>query len=284
MQEPGAGYNVPKLDIQGHRGARGLYPENTVTAFLEALKIGADTLEMDVVISSDHQVVVSHEPWMSDVICSEPGGRPVLPASAEKYNIYRMSYKEIRQFDCGSRGNSNFPLQKAMPESKPLLSEVIEKAEHYAGLHHLPPVLYNIETKCTPQTDNIFHPGPSVFLDLLYDVLKQKDVLGRVMIQSFDVRTLQFLKKKDPAVKISLLAEDTDGYKKHIEALGFKPDIYSPDFSLLDREAIENLHSDGIEVIPWTINEAEDMIRLAGMWIDGLITDYPDRAVKLFKR
>jgi glycerophosphoryl diester phosphodiesterase len=268
-----------QLDVQGHRGARGLYPENTLTAFSEALKLGITTLEMDVVVSKDRLLVVSHEPWMSPEICTRPDGTPVKKGTEKKHNLYAMTYGEIRQYDCGKRGNPRFPEQKPVPEHKPLLREVLEMAERYAAEHGRQ-VYYNIETKCTAKTDDLYHPDPALFTALLYEELDNLNVLDRVIIQSFDVRTLQELRRMDPAVTISLLSENRLGHRKNMNELGFRPDIYSPDYHLLSKKAVEELHKEGIAVLPWTVNDPEDMKKLVEMGVDGFITDYPDRAAK----
>ncbi len=272
-----------QLDIQGHRGARGLYPENTLTAFIEALKIGVNTLEMDVVISKDKQVVVSHEPWMNELYCSQPNGEPVEKDSKEKYNLYKMTYAEIAAYDCGKRGNALFPQQKAMPERKPLLSEMIEKVESFIQTNKLPAVAYNIETKSESWSDGVFHPEPVAFVELLYTQLKKYTILHKTIVQSFDVRTLQLLRKLDPAVKTSLLVENTESLDYNLQQLGFIPEVYSPDFTLINAELIYRLSQLNVQLLPWTVNEISDMKRLVEMGVDGFITDYPDRAVSLVR-
>src|SRR5688500_14114641 len=102
------------IHVQGHRGARGLHPENTLQGFVEAVKLGVDTLEMDVVISADKQCVVSHEAWMNEDFCTLPNGAPVEKGAAKNYNLYRMTYADIKKFDCGKR-NAEFPGQMAAP-------------------------------------------------------------------------------------------------------------------------------------------------------------------------
>ena len=99
---------IPKFDVQGHRGARGLRPENTIPGFLVAIDSGVTTIELDVVITKDKQVVVSHEPWMSAAICLDPSGSPLQAKEEKKFNIYQMTYDEVKQFDCGSLGNTRF--------------------------------------------------------------------------------------------------------------------------------------------------------------------------------
>ena len=143
----GAQIFIPKFDIQGHRGARGLKPENSIPAFLTALDSGVTTLEMDVVITQDRQVVVSHEPWMSAAICRDTAGNPFKEKVEKKYNIYKMKYEQVKQFDCGSKGNEKFPEQEKMKVFKPLLSDVIIAVENYIKNHSRFEVDYNIEIK-----------------------------------------------------------------------------------------------------------------------------------------
>ena len=155
------------INIHGHRGARGLFPENTVAAFIEAVKMGVDTLELDVVISADNKVVVSHEPWMNELFCTKPDGTPVEKNAGQKYNLHKMTYAEIKSFDCGKRTNPGFPQQKAIPSYKPLLREVIEEVETFTKENKLPPVKYNIEIKSEQKDDGIFNPLPEIFVNLV---------------------------------------------------------------------------------------------------------------------
>ena len=146
------------FDVQGHRGARGLAPENTLPAFRRALDLGVATLELDTVVSADDEVVVSHDPTMSPVFCSHPDGRPVAPHEAVA--LFDLGYAEIARFDCGSRPNPRFPGQKLEPASKPTLRAVVRFAEAYTQEHGLPPVFYNVETKSEPEGDRRLHPPP----------------------------------------------------------------------------------------------------------------------------
>ncbi len=271
--------NFKKIDIQGHRGARGYYPENTITSFIEAVKFGVETLEMDVVISKDRRVVVSHEAWMNDVFCSKPDGKEIEKNSKEKYNLYKMTYSEIKKYDCGKRGNSAFPLQEGVAEYKPLLSEVITKVETFVEENKLPPIKYNIEIKTESAEDGIFNPEPKKFVGLVLSEIK--NISERTNLQSFDVRILQEIKKKDPAIKLALLVENKDGLEINLNRLGFIPEIYSPDFVLVDEALVKDVHAKGIKLISWTVNEVRDIARLINIGADGIISDYPDRAINL---
>lgn len=271
------------FDIEGHRGCRGLYPENTIVAFIEALNLRVNTLEMDVVVSKDNQLVVSHDPFVSDQICNTPSGQPVTAANQSTYRLYNLNYNEIRKFDCGSRGNAKFPDQKSIPAYKPLLSEVIDTVEKYIAEHHLPPVQYNIETKSTPDGDFVNHPAPDVFAKLLYNMIMQKGILSRTIVQSFDPRTLQAVKQIDNTVNTALLVFNADGLEKNLKRLNFKPTIYSPNYLLVNKKMIIQCHKLHIRIIPWTVNDIDKMQKLKKAGVDGLITDYPDRAIKVLR-
>lgn len=276
---PDSTYPAPQaFDLQGHRGARGLLPENTIPAFRRALELGVTTLEMDVVITQDGEVVVSHEPWMSSVICMQPSGEPIPEDEEQAFNIYRMPYSEVAQFDCGSRPHPRFPEQENRDVSKPLLRDVIRMAEAYVEEHDRAPVYYNIETKSRPSWEGTFHPAPDTFAQRLYDVLAETGILNRAVVQSFDPRTLRATRAIDPEVRLALLVEGSmsKGLEADLEALGFIPAIYSPDYELVDAELIAAAHAKGMQVIPWTVNTADEMRALIELGVDGLITDYPN--------
>jgi glycerophosphoryl diester phosphodiesterase len=271
---------IPKFDVQGHRGARGLKPENTIPSFLSALDTGVTTLEMDVVITKDKQVILSHEPWMSASICLDPAGNSFTAKDEKKYNIYQMTYAEIQKFDCGSKGNERFPGQEKMPVSKPLLQDVIIAVENYIKNYTIYQVDYNVEIKSSPEGDNKFHPRVEEYSDLVYKLLDEYLPMERVVIQSFDFRVLKYWHQKYPEVRLAALVENLRSIDSNLKALGFKPSIYSPHYKLLNREKVEYLHRQKIRVIPWTVNEISEMLSFKGMGVDGFITDYPDRAKK----
>lgn len=267
------------FDLQGHRGCRGLMPENTIPAMIHALDLGVHTLELDVVISGDGKVVVSHEPWMSSEIATKEDGTPVTHAEEKSLNLFRMNYSEIQKFDVGMKLHPRFPEQKKIKAYKPLLSELIDSVLNYAATKGIAAPKWNIETKTMPEGDTVYHPKPSVFIDLLLEVLRDKKILPSVTIQSFDIRTLQYLHQIDATVSTALLIDEKDLrlLRQQLDELGFIPTIYSPHFSLVTPELIQSCHQQGIKVIPWTVNEPGKMKELAKMGVDGLITDYPDR-------
>lgn len=276
----------PPFDLEGHRGCRGLMPENTIPAFLKALDLGVNTLEMDVVISKDNQVVVSHEPYFNAAFSIASDGKPVDKSEQKNLILYQMNYADIKRYDVGSNGNPAYPEQQKTKTYKPLLSEVVEQAEAYRKTKNLPLFNYNVELKSEASEYNRSQPEPAAFCELVQAILKKQLPPERVVIQSFDFAILKQWKKeadagKYPKVRLSALVENLRSPEKNLEELGFKPNIYSPHYRLLSEDKITRLHERGIAVIPWTVNQRDDMIRLKKWGVDGLITDYPDRAKDL---
>ena len=266
------------FDKEGHRGCRGLMPENTIPAMLKALDLGVTTLEMDAVITKDKQVVLSHDQWFSRDITTKPDGSYMGEREERKFNIYWMTYEQVKTFDVGMKPHPRFPNQQKIKVVKPLLKEVIDSAETHAKTSGRPLPFYNIETKSDPMLDGVFHPLPDEFVELLMAVVKEKGIEERVIIQSFDFRTLQYLHQHYPSIKTAMLVEDYDkrGLQNQLKALGFTPTIYSPAQALVTAALVTACHRQGIRIIPWTVNTKEDIEKLKGMGVDGIITDYPD--------
>jgi glycerophosphoryl diester phosphodiesterase len=269
------------IDLQGHRGARGLLPETTIPAFQRALDLGVTTLEMDVAINAEGHVVLSHEPWISAKICSHPDGRNVTEDEEKHLRIYAMSDEEVAGFDCGSRGHPDFPCQQAMPVAKPLLRDVLQAVASHSSASGRAPVRFNIEIKSRPEGDRVFHPEVREYANILYKVLNEYDIIERTTVQSFDPRALEAMHSIDPQVSTAWLISNPHGINENLAQLSFVPDIYSPDYELVNEELIRAAHARNIQVIPWTVNDADTMRKLLTWGVDGLITDYPDLAVNV---
>ena len=265
------------IDLQGHRGARGLWPENSIPGFINVLELGVNTLEMDLAVTADSQLVVSHEPYFSSEICLDSSGNEIPEATQLKNRIYSMTHEQIWSFDCGSKMHPRFPTQEKFPTVKPLLSDVIDTIESIISTKGFDTIRYNIEIKSTVASDNLFHPEPAAYSDLVYNFIDGRLDWNRVTIQSFDFRVLQYFKQTYPDIQLALLIENELPWKANIDSLGFTPEIYSCDYMLLSRSIIKEIQAKGMAVIPWTVNEREDMDQLLKWGIDGIITDYPDR-------
>jgi len=266
------------FDKQGHRGCRGLMPENTLQAMKTALDLGVTTLEMDIVFTKDKQAILSHEPFFNHEITTKPDGSFVTEAEEKSLNIYGMNYEEVKKYDVGMKPHPRFPRQQKIKTHKPLLSDLLDTVRQYMIISKRAMPYFNIETKADPATDNIYHPSPEEFVDELMKVIYLKKIEDRVIIQSFDFRTLRYLHKKYPLIKTAALIEDFDerGIKDQLKSLGFNPTVYSPEHKLVTDELIKKCHDEGIKIIPWTVNDKATIERLKKMGVDGIITDYPN--------
>lgn len=271
------------VEIEGHRGARGLAPENTIPSFLKALEYRVETIELDLAVSADGKLVVSHEPWFSHVISLDKNGAPITEANEKEHNIYKMKYADVKRYDVGSIGNKGFPEQQKMKVHKPLLKDVFKAVSDYARKNNLKPVRYNIEIKSNPDWDDKFTPPPAVFARLVYDEILKHKMEKQVIVQSFDVRPLQELHKMPVKLPLALLVMNKDGIEANLARLGFQPDTYSPHFSLVDETLVAFCRARNMKIVPWTVNEIADLERMKKFDLDGIITDYPDRAVKVFR-
>jgi glycerophosphoryl diester phosphodiesterase len=251
-------------------------PENTIEGMLKALDLGVTTLEMDAVISKDKQVVLSQEPYFNNEISLLPNGKPISFKDQKNYNIYQMDYEQVKKFDVGSKIHARFPGQMKFKAYKPLLSETIDAVEAYIKEHRLAKPVYSIETKTIKNGDNEFHPEPAEFVELIMDVVNAKKIAKRVIIESFDMRTLQYLHEKYPKVKTSLLIDEKEPFEDYIEKLGFKPTIYSPYSVLVGKGLVDRCHEMGIKIIPWTVNTVKDLKYFMSLGVDGVITDFPN--------
>jgi glycerophosphoryl diester phosphodiesterase len=265
-----------KFDVQGKAGCRGIMPENTIAGMIKALQLGVTTLEMDAVISKDKQVVLSQEPYFNHEISLSPDGKAIAFKDEKKHNIYKMDYEEIKKYDVGSKPHPRFPGQQKFKAVKPLLSEMIDSVENYVKLNRLAKPDYSIETKLIPKGDNEFQPDSATYVELIMAVVKKKRLEKRVIIQSFDVRTLQYLHENYPKIRTSLLIDEKEDFENNIKELGFNPTIYSPYSVLVGKTLVDKCHALGIKIIPWTLNSTKDITYLMNLGIDGIITDYPN--------
>lgn len=272
-----------EFEIQGHRGSRGLMPENTIPAFKKAIDLGVHTLELDVVISKDKKVVVSHDPFFNPNCTTDPSGKFITKEN--QGNLYQLTYEEIKKYDVGLRGNKDYPEQQKVAVYKPLLEDMIRESEKYAKAKGVKPLKYNIEIKSEEKEYDISQPKVEEFSDLVYKIIIKQLPPERVTLQSFDYNVLKFWnkqveQKKYKPITLSALIEpfDNNDVKFNLEKLGFKPQIWSPYFAQATEKRVKELHELGIKVIPWTVNKREDMEKIKAVGCDGLITDYPDRA------
>ncbi|MEO8109352.1 MAG: glycerophosphodiester phosphodiesterase family protein [Ginsengibacter sp.] len=269
-------YNAAAFDRQAHRGGRGLMPENTIASEKNAINYDC-TLEMDLQMTKDKKIIVSHDAYFNSAFSLAPGGDTMSKKDGLSRLIYSMPYDSVIKYDVGIKPYPDFPRQKKMPAVRPLLSVLIDSVEAYAArqnhVNH-----YNIEIKSSPKNDGRTYSSLEEYIVSAMNIIISKGIASRTMMQSFDVRALTIIHKKYSKIKTAFLvgANDKRTTEGYIEELGFKPDIFSPDFSLVTPSLVKAFHRQNILVIPWTADTLEDIQRLKNMGVDGIITDYPD--------
>lgn len=271
------------FDWQGHRGCRGLLPENSIPAFLKALDFPeVSTLELDLAVSKDRQLIVSHEPWFNPAICRMPNGDTIPRRDEEKYLIYQMTAADLRGYDCGSWGNPRFPEQQKTKVYKPTLRELVEtlrsKRPDKANT-----IRWNIEIKSEPAWDGVRHPPVEEFARLVIAELRALGIEKNATVQSFDPRALQAMHRQAPGITLALLVENIRGFDSNLSKLGFTPDIYSPYYQFVSKKLVRKCHEKGIKLIPWTVNDVSAMRAMIHCGVDGIITDYPNRIAEVAK-
>jgi len=267
-----------KLDYQAHRGGRGLMPENTIAAMLAVMdNKKVSTLEMDLAITKDKQVVVSHDPILNPLITTKPDGTYIKANELNKNIIYQMDYVALEKYDVGLKIHPGFTGQKKLAASIPTLSSLIDSVETKSKTIGRK-MNYNIEIKSVDGKDIIEHPAPDEFVELVVNILQNKNILNRTSIQSFDLRPLRVLHEKYPSIKTSYLVfgAESANAEKQIALLGFKPTIYSPEYKYVNKAMVDYCHQKNIQVIPWTVNTKEEVNALIELKVDGIITDYPN--------
>jgi len=264
------------FDWQGHRGCRGLLPENTVPAFLKALDYNVKTLEMDAAISKDGQVIISHEPWFSAEISSMPDGTPITHEEEKNYMIRSMDVVTLQQYDVGNRGNERFPEQTKMKVAKPTLEQVVMAVNAYCAKNEHPQPWYNIEIKSKPEWDSVLAPVPELFAAILLKEIKRLGIYEKACIQSFDVRSLEATHQLDKNIVTAYLIENINPFQKNMDLLSFTPTIYSPYYQLVTDSLVVQTKKLDMQLIPWTVNDVPTMQKLKDMGVDGIITDYPN--------
>ncbi len=281
------------FDLQGHRGTRGLAPENTLAAFRKALALGVTTLELDIAITADGVPVISHEPAIFEGFARDASGQWL---TARGPLIHTLTLAQVQAYDIG-RLNPNHAYGKTLTRQVPADGERIPTL---AALFQMTrqlgadQVRFNIETKVFPKRPDDTAP-PQVFVDTLLALFRQAGMVQRVALQSFDWRTLRLMQKAEPAIPTVYLTIQRPGTNNTTDPawtdglqLADYPSVphmvkaaggaaWSPLYVDLTADAVATAHSLGLKVLPWTVNEPADIDRLIDWGVDGLISDYPDR-------
>lgn len=257
---------MKKIEVQGHRGARAVKPENTLPAFEYAISLGVETLELDMQVTKDNVVVVSHDPVLHAPMCKGPAERAV---------IRQLTLAEVRAWDCGALKNPDFPGQEPVPGTRmPTLDEVFALAPRGT-------FTFNIETKMSERPGE--SPEPEEFVRLVLASIRKHKLEKRVILQSFDFRTLRIMRSLAPEIRLAALYA---GAPKDLVALSKEAanaEIVSPNFMLVGRDSVAKAHAAGLQVIPWTPNRPEQWARMVEAEVDAIITDDPAGLIAFLK-
>jgi len=273
--------NLPKkyqhFDMEAHRGGKGLMPENTIPAMLNAIDMGVTTLEMDMQVTKDGQIVVSHDATFNYGFTTTPEGDTLTPAASKKRILYTMTYDSIKKYDVGKKFYAAVPRQQKIAAVKPLLKDLLATTEAYAKRKGVR-IRYNIEIKSNPKGEGVYCPPVAEFTDLAMKTILPFNIGKRMIIQCFDERALKIMHEKYPQVQTSFLIGDKDprSLDEQLNSLGYVPEYYSPHYSIVTPELVKACHQKNIKIVPWTVDDIETIKKLADMGADGLITDYPD--------
>lgn len=267
--------------VHAHRGGAALYPENTILAMTHAAAIGVPVMELDLHVTKDSMVVVSHDAFLNHVKVLTSQGE-TIPASKDRdYKIYAMTYDSLRRYDVGSLPNPAYPGRKNVKCCVPLVTDLIDSVELLTKSNGIAPVSYNIEIKSDPLKDGIYSPDYRAFADLCMKVLLSKKLGDRLLVQCFDVRTLNYLHEKYPNVRLSYLVEDKNAtFEELMSRLNFVPQVYSPESDMLTEEIAVKVREKGMELAPWTVDDKPEVERLKKLGIDAIISNQPDSVMR----
>ncbi len=266
----------PDFQVHGHRGCRGLYPENTLPAFEMASRLGVDAIELDIVISKDSRVVVSHEPYFSHLYSTSPEGKAIKKYIEKKHNLYELTVDEIQTYDVGLRRHKDFPSQKEIACYKPTLQEAVRHIDAIRKKQKQAPMHYSIEIKRKKRWDDKFHPSAKPFVDLVLSELRSLKISKRSSLLCFDLEVLEYIHRMAPDIQLVYLVDNLYSIERNMNRLTFTPDVYGPKFSLVDKKSIQYCNTLGIDIVCWTVNRESDMKKLIRMGIKGITTDFPD--------
>ena len=272
------------VEVEAHRGGMGLYPEETLAAMLNAVKMGVNTLEMDLCVTQDKKVVLSHDKYFHPRYSSHPDGTVVTPDEPRTY-LYEMPYSEVVKWDVGNRFNPAWPEKHCMPAVKPLAADVIAAVEAWTKENGHYPMHYDIEIKSDPDSEEgvegVNWPEYHEFTDLCMEVLESMDLGNRLVIQCFDERALNYIHEKYPGHTLAYLVEDYEkDFDQYMSLLEFTPEWLSAPHENVDADLVAKARARGMKLNTWTVDEPDEMRRLIGLGVDAIISNYPDRLLK----
>ena len=283
------------VDVQAHRGGMGLMPANTLEAMKNAVDLGVNTLEMDIVVTKDKKVILSHDKYFTAEETTRPDGTPMKKEDPREY-MWKMTYEEIAKYDVGMRQHPNYPEQKTLPAIRPLLSDVLSFIENYTEEKGMAPMNYNIEIKADPDWNGGIEgkdwPVYHEMVDICLGVIAPFNLGNRLIIQTFDERALAYMNEKYPELQLSYLVGGGEvhwlenkemDFDTILGNIGFVPEWFSPASIFVTKSCVDEAHRRGMKVVTWTVDNYEEMIRMIDSGVDAIISNYPDRLLEVVK-
>ncbi len=259
--------------ISGHRGFRGLYPENSIIGFQKAIEIGADAIEFDVVVNKDSQLVVSHEPYIDPTYCISKGEN--IAANLKSNRIFNMTQQEIENFDCGSKIHPKFKDQLKISVTKPLLQTVFDSVDFQDKT-----ILFEIKYK---YGDTLNYPSLETYTNIVLNEANASKYKSQIIFMSFDAAILNQIYQMDSTSKlVYLVYQPKRNVLLFLEHLSFNPYALGLFYLTISKKKIQILNKKGIQTFAWTVNSEKKAQKLIKAGVDVLITDFPDR-MKILK-
>ncbi len=258
--------------IFGHRGCRGLLPENTITAFNKAIELGVDGIEWDVVVNKNNELIISHEPVIDASYCYDKEGKSFSKSEEKKYNIYQMTSEEVKAFDCGSKPYPKFPEQAKIKSYKPTLQEA------FASIQFKPTTTILFEIKSVPAEYGSYQPTPEKYARIIANEIEKFQYKENIIFMCFDAKMLEAMHQLLPNYRYVYLT-----YLPLTSATAFLNDLSFTPYALgmldltITKKIVTAAHEKNVKVFAWTVNKIETAEKLKRKNVDGLITDYPDR-------
>ena len=298
--------NYDVFDLEAHRGGRDIRPENTLYSYAYAIELGATSIECDMQLTKDDQIVMSHNPILNSDITRDENGNYI---ENNKYDIRLMTVDELKKFDvgvmdpnCGEYYDLHGKTQFTYDAKIPTLEELMQLIQSYGDKN----IVLNIETKSYPDPASAGYKNnadPKKFVEVFNNIVKKYDMEDRVVLQSFDWQTLIEIKKLNPNISTSALWQEQPSWGRDSESLrryekkkspwlggldikdyqgnpvkaahAIGADIISPYYTEISKQDVDEAHSLGMKVVPWTVNNEKDMNMLLDMGVDGIISDKP---------